>query len=550
MNSLVKGTDTFESTLSLFSIELLGQLFDQAPDSLMVTDKNGKLLMINRKAQKFLGYNNDDILGANIQSIIPSWSKTKYEESMNQVNAKAISKSKEEIEVELTLNTVILHNQIFTTVAIRNTSFYYARQVTLEKYNKQLAEQNFQLENLSNTDPLSGLLNRRGLEKVLHREISYSQRNNSVLLAALIDLDDFKRINDNYGHAAGDQVLRQITQIFKQELRSIDWIGRVGGDEFLVFLPCTNLFSGARVAERVRLALHQTSITTENDCLHLTASMGIVSLPFDVNSIQQVLELTKATLKASKRGGKNRVTVDDGDSGRFQSPCSTEIKTLLNGFGTSISQPIINLNDGSTMGYELFSRGPQGTLEMPEEFFRVSLENDILTLIDLRCFRLSIELSNLVPEGKGVHINIFPSTLVDVPIDKLIELAENGTEKSKLCFEISSKRLMTDSSQLFNHVSKLKSKGFKLALDDIGYGSSALEAVILLEPEFIKIDGICIRGIYKDKLRQKFVSKLLNIAKAVNAQTIAEQIESKEELACLKDLGVNFGQGWFWGKPS
>ena len=550
MKSLVKGTDTFESTLSLFSIELLGQLFDQAPDSLMVTDKNGKLLMINRKAQQLLGYHNDDVLGANIQSIIPSWSKAKYEEAMNRVNAKAISKSKKEIEVELTLNSVVLHNQKFTTVAIRNTSFYYAKQVTLERYNKQLEEQNFQLENLSNTDPLSGLLNRRGLEKVLQREISYSKRNNSVLLAALIDLDDFKRINDNYGHAVGDQVIKQITQIFKQELRSVDWIGRVGGDEFLVFLPCTTLFSGARVAERVRLALHQTSINTNNNTLHLTASMGIVSLPSEVNSIQQVLELTKATLKASKKGGKNRVTVDDGDSGRFKSQSSNEIKTLLNGFGRSVAQPIINLNDDSTMGYELLSRGPQGTLEMPEEFFRVSLENDILTLIDLKCLKLSIELSNIVPEGKGVHINIFPSTLVDVPIDKLIELVKNGTENTNLCFEISGKNLMTDFSQLLKHVSKLKSNGFQLAFDDIGFGSSALEAIILLEPDFIKIDGNCIRSINRDKQRQKFVDKLLNIAGAVNAKTIAEQIECKDEHACLKDLGVNFGQGWLWGKPA
>lgn len=308
-------TRTMQNTLS---IELLGLLFDLAPDALMVADREGELVVLNLKAQQIFGYRFDEMRTLTIKALIPSWPEIIDDESMRLsfkyssiVNTRAQKKSGELFEIGLTLNQVLLSNKTFTIAAIRDSSYYLERQHEMENFNNQLQYRITELENLSNSDPLTGLLNRRGLESVLKREICYSSRNETMLLAALIDLDDFKSINDNLGHATGDRVLTAVTKIFKSNLRTIDWLGRVGGDEFLVLLPCTTLFSGGSIVNRIRLALNNTPIPAMGKTVSVTASIGIVSLPVQVAGIEDVLELTKTSLKYCKSRGKNRVTVEE-----------------------------------------------------------------------------------------------------------------------------------------------------------------------------------------------------------------------------------------------
>ncbi len=167
---------------------------------------------------------------------------------------------------------------------------------------------NAELGRLILIDPLTELFNRRGLEKVLSREAAWVRRHRSSLVAMLLDLDDFKRINDTLGYLAGDQVLKQVAQNLTKSLRATDYVFRVGGDEFVILLPQTKLADGLTVAEKVRLAIAEVPISLSSHELRISASLGVSEVTSDITSIDELLGKTNPPLSKSKREGKNRVS--------------------------------------------------------------------------------------------------------------------------------------------------------------------------------------------------------------------------------------------------
>ncbi len=304
---------------------LMQQLFDQAPDALLLVNAKGKIVMINSQAEQLFGYEPLQLVGHSPIQLLPTWSKSlaKCSPPLDEdrpggtgivSNMPALRSHGDEFCAEVSLRNIAQGDNLFTIASIREKTPSGIALMALKSINQELRITNANLVSLSMTDPLTELLNRRGLENILQREISYSKRNETELVVAMVDLDDFKAINDKSGHAYGDSILRKVAQTLKDGLRTVDWIGRIGGDEFLILLPCTGLAVAVKVAERIRLALSETQIrTVDSGTTRLTASFGIVTLPTSIQSIDEVLELTSANLKASKRRGKNRISFDDVD---------------------------------------------------------------------------------------------------------------------------------------------------------------------------------------------------------------------------------------------
>lgn len=536
---------------------LLRQLFEQAPDALMVVDDKEEVILLNARAEQLFGIETSRLVGQSPRALLPGWFEglanatgKNSNGTGNVINMMATKYGGHEFCVEVSLSAIILSQHRFIVAGFRDRTPSSVARHTLETVNKQLEETNAKLVTLSRTDPLTDLFNRRGLEDILLREINYAKRNATGLLAVLVDLDDFKAVNDANGHAEGDRVLKQVAHILRDGLRAVDWIGRVGGDEFLLLLPCTSLPLGMQVAERVRLALNQNIVSTTNGQSRVTASLGLVSLPLGVSTIEEVLELTTATLKESKRKGKNRVSM--GDSAGTLKSQADELKLLLNDSDQCrvVAQPIFRVANEAIVGYELFCRGPSGALESPEELFRISSDNDILTLVDIHLLKLSLKRASSLPNGLTKCINLFPSTLIDVPAKKLIDLVYSFASDSRICLEFSERRIKKDPTYLKEKVRELRLSGISIALDDIGYGFSSLESLLLLEPESVKIDGSCIKGVSTSSEQRESLSKLSMLARSIGIKTIAEGIETRDDFLVVKEIGIDFGQGWLWGKPS
>lgn len=416
----------------------------------------------------------------------------------------------------------------------------------------RLRETNLLLEKMSLLDPLTEFYNRQGLQQVLHRELQPVARGEGQLLAIVVDIDDFKKINDSLGHPVGDIFLKEIAKKVRESLRLTDHIARVGGDEFVLLLPKTSITEAVQLAERLRIAVQSTKISlSEKETIRITASLALFPVPPKTASVDELLSVASPFLRRSKAEGKNRISFEDPE-GRARLLSSSHVADLLrNGDNFfALKQPIFQLEERSIVGYEFLSRLNQEAFYSPDEFFRIAMENNMLTLVDHHCFRSCASAAGELPPEMRRHINLFPATIIDLPAEELVDKLAANCPASNYCFEVSEQQILGDSSSMIGPVQAFKNYGITIAVDDVGFGNTCLESLILLEPDVIKMDKKYIRGIAQSPQVERSLRRVLKVAEDLNAEVIAEGIETEEDLSRLKDLGVKYGQGFLLGMPA
>lgn len=424
-----------------------------------------------------------------------------------------------------------------------------------ERMTQELIEANTRLEKLVLLDPLTNLLNRRGLQEALSREMERMQRGDTDLLALILDLDNFKQINDTLGHAVGDVALKEISQKLFESVRPTDYVARIGGDEFMVLMPQTRFAEGMIVAGKIRRAISGLPLPHSFESkFNVTASLGMVSVTPDTALVDELLAKTHHVLYKSKMTGKNRISYDANIAGSLPAEEEDHFSNILKALKkhedySVVRQPIFSLADQTTVGYEFLSRFSVKGLEMPDDFFRACQENNILTLVDRHCLRNCVVAGSQLPEGMRQHLNVFPSTMIDISARNLTQAFEGHKDLSNYCIEISEQQIIGDPSYLIEPVRLLKKMGVQIAIDDVGFGRSCLESLILLEPDVIKIDKKWVRNIAHNPLFQRSLKKLLKVADSLGARLVAEGIETEEDLKALVLIGVPYGQGFYWGRP-
>ncbi len=419
-------------------------------------------------------------------------------------------------------------------------------QVKLHTMASTIEERNRELKRLIMIDPLTAVMNRRGFERVLQSETSRAKRNNSKNFALLIDCDDFKGINEKFGHSVGDIVLQELSSRLQKAIRPSDHVARIGGDEFMILVTDADDSVALHVAERVRLGVAETAINWTNGETKVTTSIGVTQLTDTLMSIEEILAAANSGLKMSKRSGKNSVTFSKLD---YETNDMTQfLERLRSGEHLrAVYQPISKLDNQHVVGYELQPRSIVGVFEQPEAFYKLAREHNLRTALELRCLKLCLESMDKLPDENVCHIKLFPSTLLDIPVDSLEEIFAQASHK--VCLAIGDHEFVAEPLCLKSHVDKLKRMGVNIAIDRIGFGFSSLESLLLLEPQFIKLDKALVKKCQDDELHQQFVKKLVKIASQVECKVIAEGIESRELLKAMDDCGVEFGQGLFWGMP-
>jgi diguanylate cyclase (GGDEF)-like protein len=424
----------------------------------------------------------------------------------------------------------------------------------LARVKKELESANRDLERLTLIDPLTELLNRRGLQQALTREVQHHGRAAKTCAVLVADLDDFKQINDRLGHAAGDVVLKEVGRRLRGAVRGVDYVGRIGGDEFMLLLPDTDRAEVMRVAERVRLAIATSTIQHSAGTVALTASIATLLLDSDVPAVDQLLSRAHLLLGRAKHEGKNRVVFQSSefdDTARRLRAKSDMCMQLSRGRNImTVKQPIYALRDESPIGYEFLSRYSDGGVELPENFFRLCSERNILTLVDYACLRAGVNAAMGLPPYARFHLNIFPTTLLAIPAEHLLELFPKPLPPGSFCLELSEQQIIGDPSYLLPVVQTLRAAGLLIAIDDVGFGSSCLESLVLLQPDIVKIDKRCVMGVDGDAARVEQLRRYVGIARTLGCEVVAEGIETAGELAIVRSLGIEYGQGYFWGKPA
>jgi diguanylate cyclase (GGDEF)-like protein len=423
----------------------------------------------------------------------------------------------------------------------------------LQFSNEEQKTLNLRLQQLAIMDPVTELLNLRGLKQIMMRELELLKRGESNLLFLVVGLDSFKRINNQLGHRSGDIILQEISQRLKKTLRPSDYVARIEGDEFLILLPQTRFAEGVKVAEKIRLSISQTPVlVSSGEGIYITASLGLGTVTDDFLISGQLLSQTHTLLYQSKAAGKNKISYEGCRYKESKDPLNTIYEKFQMGVPfRAVRQQIMNLNSKTCAGYEMLSRSNVESFEMPDDFFKISMESNSLGLVDVQCFTACIGVAKDLPSDLKYHINLFPSTLIDVPTHSLLKVIEESkSAPSKYCIEISEQQIIGEPSYLVDAVSQLKKAGLSIAIDDVGFGRSCLESLVLLEPEIVKIDKKWVTGIKHKSSNQRSLSRFLKVTQALGAEVIAEGVETCEDLEVLQDMGVLFAQGYYFGKPA
>jgi EAL domain-containing protein (putative c-di-GMP-specific phosphodiesterase class I) len=187
---------------------------------------------------------------------------------------------------------------------------------------------------------------------------------------------------------------------------------------------------------------------------------------------------------------------------------------------------------------------------MPADLFRAAFEQNALTALDLRALKATMESLRERSWPGWYHVNLFPSTLLNIPPDCIIPLLDRGGTRERVCVELSEQQFLGDPAYLRPMIRELRAAGYRVAIDDVGFGRSSVEALMLLEPDVVKVDRRCIRSVASDAGERRQLERLLAMLQAVDAIVIVEGVETAEELRILRDLGVLYGQGYLWGKPA
>ncbi len=521
-------------TLYSWSDQVFQQLFAQSPDALIVAQEDGLVHWANSAAISWLGLEPSDF-DRLPQSLMQNGEIEAADGRVGEARVLGFQWQEESARL----------------ISIRDITYRHRREKALQQRTKQLESLNANLEHLAHFDPLTSALNRRGLERKLAIEIDRADREGTSSAAVMIDFDNFKKLNEDFGHAVADRVLVHVTRIFKSLLRPQDLVARIGGDEFLLILPDTREAEAMRVAERLRSSVERQPYHSGNQEVPVTISLGLSQVSAQDGGISQVLADARCALEQGKRSGKNCVGMSISQSQQNQ-PGLENVLGLLKGAAAirPVNLPVWNLHTNEVVGQEILSRGPVGPFEMPIDLFRACPDEGVEGALDLLCLRSCIAAGlKLAQKGQQIFLNILPTTLQNMDASVLLSHFPDHIQPGQFCIEISEQHVIGDPAKLCGILNSLRESGLTIAIDDVGFGRSSLEALVLLEPNIIKIARRFGRGAAQDVGLRRSFERLVRVAKALGATCIAEGIETAENLKVVRDLGADLGQGFYWGKP-
>ncbi|NMG47480.1 EAL domain-containing protein [Azoarcus communis] len=421
-----------------------------------------------------------------------------------------------------------------------------------------------ELEYYSTHDPLTGLHNRRHFNNMLEYEIGRSERHQHEFAMLLLDLDDFKDVNDSYGHPTGDSVLVGVAEILRNSTRKGDLATRIGGDEFAILLMETGTDGAVAAAEKLGAALREARFSAPNGKqFHITTSIGIVVYPRDARTEHDLLAGVDIAMYRAKELGKDSACTLASLPGQLKATRVTrdfaeQLRTALREERmVPYFQPIVGCLDGAPFACETVARLKQengetiaagafiDTIEkygLGRELDRVIIRQAFQAIVARReaglpPMRVFINLSAQEIQGRGIlgYAEELCHTL-DVPPELVI-------------FEILERDAIGDMTNMRKFLANLRAKGFSFALDDFGSGYNSFHYLRELHFEYVKIDGAFVRSIVDSAIDRALVRNLANLCKELGIQTIAEFVESEEILNMLKDMGIDYVQGYHIGMP-
>jgi diguanylate cyclase (GGDEF)-like protein/PAS domain S-box-containing protein len=417
------------------------------------------------------------------------------------------------------------------------------------------------LQHHATHDHLTDLLNRRGFEEALEAQLQELLEGSNTGALLLLDLDQFKDINDSLGHPAGDEVLIVVADLIKRALPEGAIVARLGGDEFGIVLPGAGAYRAEVIGQQLLLALNRRVFqVVSGDRVRVTCSLGVVLYPAHGSTVEQLMSRVDLALYGAKEKGRNRFMIyspverrakksEDRLSMRWAIRDALDNNTMM-----LFAQPIRDLTDNTVAQYELLLRLPleDGRVLRAGQFIGLAERSGLIQAIDHWVINQAILLLKKT-EGQpfSLAVNLSGAAFEDSRLLSAIEASLRGhaAEPSRLVFEVTETAAVSNVSGALKFIGNLKDIGCRFSIDDFGVGFSSMTQLKHLPADYLKIDGSFIRHIRTSTVDQEVVKAMVAIAGALGMTTIAESVRSAADLELLKQLGVRYAQGYHVGRP-
>lgn len=411
-------------------------------------------------------------------------------------------------------------------------------------------------------DALTGLINRREFEVQIATALHSAKEDGHVHALLYMDLDQFKIVNDTCGHSAGDLLLQLLSKMLQTQMRDSDILARLGGDELGVLLPRCPTDQARLIAEDLRQSIRNFRFVWHERTFELGVSIGMVEITRHSKSMTELLMAADQACYLAKERGRNRVHVyRESDQRLARRLGEMQWVSRLNEafehhYFRLYTQPIVGLGKPDHDHLEVLIRiqPEKGDLILPGAFIPAAERYDLMTAIDrwvIRTVCRHAGSANTVDPATPVDysINLSGTSLGDEGLHDYIvaQFAEFGVAPQQICFEITETAVIANLLKAQDFMARLKALGCRFSLDDFGSGLSSFAYLKALPVDFLKIDGVFIRGIATNSVNRAMVKAINEVGHVMGLRTVAEYVEDATTLAVVRQLGLDYAQGYAVG---
>ena len=538
-------------------------------EGVITTDNDGRIDYMNLAAETLIGANRDDAAGHRVGelfTLVDDADRRPLGDPVERCLAMRRRVNMGRRAVLVSSDGELEHSVEITASPVRGPSNSISGTVVVFHDVSELRGLTRTMSYQATHDPLTGLVNRREFERRLDEAMDTAHAEEAVHIVFYMDLDRFKAVNDSCGHLAGDNMLREVAALIKDQVRDSDFVGRLGGDEFGALLIGCPIDKSRQIAADICNAVADYRFVWKDKIFNIGISIGLVEVSHSSGTLQDVMSAADSACYMAKQQGRGQVHVyssrDEAvarERGDIQ--WLRQLQTALHEDSFELAvQPIIAMSGRADSGpsVEVLIRLNDGHSRPTNsaEFLRPAERYQMMPQIDrwvINTALAAISGSEIkLPAHRSCAINLSSQTIGDEAFLGFVvdALDRTGVAPSSICFEVTETAILSNVQHAQRFIEVLHGIGCEFSLDDFGSGLGSFSSLKHLPIDYLKIDGTYTRNLQSDLVNQEMVAAMIKLARTMHFRVVAEQVEHQEDFDWLRDIGVDFVQGHFVESPT